>query len=129
MLIGFFFSSRGRHTRCALGTGVQTCALPIFWLQQVVGYTATEPGFVVAWIGVFAVLLSPVAAGLIGKADIRISICAGIMWMAFVSVLRSAERRVGQECVSPCRALWSPLHTNRNHRYHVVLPARVTTNT
>src|SRR3546814_4423471 len=25
----FFFSSRKRHTRCALGTGVQTCALPI----------------------------------------------------------------------------------------------------
>src|SRR3546814_10824187 len=28
----FFFSSRRRHTRCALVTGVQTCALPI-WLQ------------------------------------------------------------------------------------------------
>src|SRR3546814_10170159 len=26
----FFFSSRRRHTRCALGTGVQTCALPIY---------------------------------------------------------------------------------------------------
>src|SRR3546814_15751977 len=26
----FFFSSRGRHTRCALVTGVQTCALPIY---------------------------------------------------------------------------------------------------
>src|SRR3546814_4660931 len=25
----FFFSGRGRHTRCALVTGVQTCALPI----------------------------------------------------------------------------------------------------
>src|SRR3546814_7446938 len=28
----FFFSSRRRHTRCALVTGVQTCALPIFTL-------------------------------------------------------------------------------------------------
>src|SRR3546814_9814987 len=27
----FFFASRRRHTRCALVTGVQTCALPIFW--------------------------------------------------------------------------------------------------
>src|SRR3546814_4875923 len=26
----FFFSSIRRHTRCALVTGVQTCALPIF---------------------------------------------------------------------------------------------------
>src|SRR3546814_4632112 len=26
----FFFASRRRHTRCALVTGVQTCALPIY---------------------------------------------------------------------------------------------------
>src|SRR3546814_5905432 len=31
-LFFFFFSSRRRHTRCALVTGVQTCALPI-WTQ------------------------------------------------------------------------------------------------
>src|SRR3546814_4307529 len=38
----YFFSSRRRHTRCALGTGVQTCALPI-WRNfdfQVFRYTA-----------------------------------------------------------------------------------------
>src|SRR3546814_7779068 len=29
----FFFASRRRHTRCALVTGVQTCALPIFMLS------------------------------------------------------------------------------------------------
>src|SRR3546814_10367936 len=29
IFIIFFFSSRRRHTRCALVTGVQTCALPI----------------------------------------------------------------------------------------------------
>src|SRR3546814_6883022 len=29
MCVFFFFSSRRRHTRCALVTGVQTCALPI----------------------------------------------------------------------------------------------------
>src|SRR3546814_7254836 len=29
MLLLFFCSSRRRHTRCALVTGVQTCALPI----------------------------------------------------------------------------------------------------
>src|SRR3546814_2869673 len=29
LLVFFFFSSRRRHTRCALVTGVQTCALPI----------------------------------------------------------------------------------------------------
>src|SRR3546814_5200640 len=30
----FFFSSRRRHTRCALVTGVQTCALPISWFAM-----------------------------------------------------------------------------------------------
>src|SRR3546814_11024708 len=29
LCVFFFFSSRRRHTRCALVTGVQTCALPI----------------------------------------------------------------------------------------------------
>src|SRR3546814_16089302 len=32
MIMYFFFSSRRRHTRCALVTGVQTCALPISWI-------------------------------------------------------------------------------------------------
>src|SRR3546814_6155287 len=31
----FFFSSRRRHTRCALVTGVQTCALPIYRAEDV----------------------------------------------------------------------------------------------
>src|SRR3546814_3677140 len=31
----FFFSSRRRHTRCALVTGVQTCALPISLLKTI----------------------------------------------------------------------------------------------
>src|SRR3546814_5447529 len=33
MLVVFCFSSRRRHTRCALVTGVQTCALPISGAQ------------------------------------------------------------------------------------------------
>src|SRR3546814_6346516 len=37
----FFFSSRRRHTSCALVTGVQTCALPIYlfltWLRRACG--------------------------------------------------------------------------------------------
>src|SRR3546814_10226980 len=37
----FFFSSRRRHTRCALVTGVQTCALPILAAD---GATATLVG-------------------------------------------------------------------------------------
>src|SRR3546814_9272808 len=40
LLCCFFFSSRRRHTRCALVTGVQTCALPIWpWIAK------TQPRF------------------------------------------------------------------------------------
>src|SRR3546814_13321414 len=34
IVIVFFFSSRRRHTRCALVTGVQTCALPIYNIRD-----------------------------------------------------------------------------------------------
>src|SRR3546814_2760541 len=48
----FFFSSRRRHTRCALVTGVQTCALPILafadalrrHLSDVADFTMPEGG-------------------------------------------------------------------------------------
>src|SRR3546814_2440385 len=36
ILVLFFFSSRRRHTRCALVTGVQTCALPIFAFRRMI---------------------------------------------------------------------------------------------
>src|SRR3546814_1301018 len=41
----FFFSSRRRHTRCALVTGVQTCALPIWIIEPRVlgaGYNSIQ---------------------------------------------------------------------------------------
>src|SRR3546814_12912846 len=53
MSVDFFFSSRRRHTRCALVTGVQTCALPISlayepnerlldWLKRQVGQSRID---------------------------------------------------------------------------------------
>src|SRR3546814_3131082 len=42
ILIAFFFSSRRRHTRCALVTGVQTCALPI--CKRLVEHILNEVG-------------------------------------------------------------------------------------
>src|SRR3546814_2203468 len=40
----FFFSSRRRHTRCALVTGVQTCALPIWRRARRAGTGAVRAG-------------------------------------------------------------------------------------
>src|SRR3546814_5634983 len=42
----FFFSSRRRHTRCALVTGVQTCALPIFDDRHAERRVAKNDGYV-----------------------------------------------------------------------------------
>src|SRR3546814_5817122 len=54
-----FFSSRRRHTRCALVTGVQTCALPIcFVIGTVVG---TAAGLSLWWSPFLSRVLEPFA--------------------------------------------------------------------
>src|SRR3546814_1838189 len=78
--ICLFFSSRRRHTRCALVTGVQTCALPIC-------LTARQ---------------------LRGLRPAPSTACVTRRTMLFDT--RSEERRVGKECVSTCRSRWSPYH-------------------
>src|SRR3546814_6446221 len=103
------FSSRRRHTRCALVTGVQTCALPIFLgkveelipvlMRRVIAYREHWPEL--RHIGY--------------DLDIgRLQRCVRFgqqrddgRWAS----LRSEERRVGQECVSKCRSRWSPYHS------------------
>jgi DHA2 family multidrug resistance protein len=73
----------------AFGAFFATVVLTPLWLQQVVGYTATYSGYTVAWVGVFSVILSPFAAKLIGKVDLRYTVSAAILWMATMSALRS----------------------------------------
>src|SRR3546814_10714343 len=67
LCVVFFFSSRRRHTRCALVTGVQTCALPLWSMRTFVfGVGAAEllaSGFV---IGVALHLIGQSLAGAIG---------------------------------------------------------------
>src|SRR3546814_10787637 len=98
----FFFSSRRRHTRCALVTGVQTCALPIslcafFMLVELVERCQDAGASVLA-----------VTMEAYGDADDEIpEEDAGVTMPA---TLRSEERRVGKECVSTCRSRWSPDH-------------------
>ncbi|WP_309547068.1 DHA2 family efflux MFS transporter permease subunit [Sphingomonas sp. SUN039] len=75
----------------ALGFGAffASVVLTPLWLQQVVGYSATEAGYATAFVGVFAVIMAPFAARLVGKIDLRISVCAGISWLAAMSLLRA----------------------------------------
>ncbi len=75
----------------SLGFGAffASVVLTPLWLQQVVGYTATNAGYVVAWVGVFAVLGSPLAARLMTKVDVRFTIIAGILWLALMGIMRT----------------------------------------
>src|SRR3546814_5944874 len=84
LLCLFFFSSRRRHTRCALVTGVQTCALPI--LPFVFDHWIREMSKTKGMIEPF-----------VDRQNRE-------------GVIRSEERRVGKECVSTCRSRWSPYH-------------------
>src|SRR3546814_981850 len=92
LCICFFFSSRRRHTRCALVTGVQTCALPI-WMP-----------------------VKPLAIALdaVNRLDdvLELEADAGEDRppAELLVIARSEERRVGKECVSTCRSRWSPYH-------------------
>src|SRR3546814_2458068 len=95
--IVFFFSSRRRHTRCALVTGVQTCALPISYQLTIepLGQTVEveqEQTILDACLRQGVWLPHACCHGLCGTCK------------------RSEERRVGKECVSTCRSRWSPYH-------------------
>src|SRR3546814_7913157 len=112
-IVGFFLSIRRRHTICALVTGVQTCALPI-WLppfqpahswraissrkhcdrtwscharqfHENCGHEDNRPGH-----------------GMTSLPDPSQPLTR--------DEARSEERRVGKECVSTCRSRWSQYH-------------------
>src|SRR3546814_7938338 len=109
----FFFSSRRRHTRCALVTGVQTCALPIFrpWQQG----SAAQQEHVDAGPGALDVRPRPPAADRLAEGEVRKepdrrrrqyrrAERGPCLWRDRRD--RSEERRVGKECVSTCRSRW-----------------------
>src|SRR3546814_5376940 len=105
----FFFSSRRRHTRCALVTGVQTCALPISLMMEAVsGSGAGLSGASAIHMNVFGLHPVVVHGSDEQKARWLPRIIAGEDKACFG--VRSEERRVGKECVSTCRSRWSPYH-------------------
>src|SRR3546814_15781908 len=96
----FVFSSRRRHTRCALVTGVQTCALPIL-----VGPRRCARRF--------GVLQKRQRRGLRTRSRTAHGVISRRGACAYVQEPRSEERRVGKECVSTCRSRWSPYHSKK----------------
>jgi DHA2 family multidrug resistance protein len=59
------------------------------WLQGAMGYTATWSGYVVAWQGLFAVIMSPIVGKLVGITDPRRIYTLGVLWMGFTMLIRS----------------------------------------
>src|SRR3546814_7176740 len=103
VFVFFFLSSRRRHTRCALVTGVQTCALPIYhrssWLLSCLEQSgALDP---------HAEAGADIGGGVRG-ADVDLDRPVDPRHLA-LDPPRSEERRVGKECVSPCKSRWSPV--------------------
>src|SRR3546814_3172195 len=91
-----FFSSRRRHTRCALVTGVQTCALPIFCADGRLMEEALETARSIAANAPVSVRQAKKALNASAQMDLKNG--------------RSEERRGGKECVSTCRSRWAPYH-------------------
>src|SRR3546814_10856396 len=113
-LCEFFFSSRRRHTRCALVTGVQTCALPILNspLFGIGSTVCTVPLPKEELPTSTARPESCRAAATISEAEAEppsISTTIGALLVRSPRT-RSEERRVGKECGSTCRSRWSRYH-------------------
>src|SRR3546814_1085787 len=115
-----FFSSRRRHTRCALVTGVQTCALPIFPLAEAEQEVDRSAGLVENRLGVPALDFA-YPKGVLGSRAAQTAVRRRFRSAALATVgvnpygrtdphLRSEERRAGKECVRTCRTRWSPDH-------------------
>src|SRR3546814_3596619 len=111
----FFFSSRRRHTRCALVTGVQTCALPICLRIDIRGLGAAWPRPQIEASRMTCDSSSSSAASqdfsLISFTAFSVPLRQGVHWPQDSSSkkrMRSEERRVGKECLSTCRSRWSP---------------------
>jgi DHA2 family multidrug resistance protein len=62
--------------------------LPL-WLQTQLGYTATDAGYVLAPVGLLAILLSPLIGRMIGRVDPRYIASVAFLLFALISVMRS----------------------------------------
>src|SRR3546814_4753108 len=104
----FFFSSRRRHTRCALVTGVQTCALPILLAAMLATWLLLS-GYFEAFLLTLGAMSCVLVVAIARRMDV-VDRESFPIHLTFKLLTRSEERRVGKECVSTCRSRWSPDH-------------------
>src|SRR3546814_7761136 len=107
----FFFSGKRRNTRGALVTGVQTCALPIYFglREPAIGTGARREAILVGAVDEDECAgRAERPAGILAYARAGGSEGLSRDQRALKIGRRSEERRVGKECVSTCRYWWSP---------------------
>lgn len=59
------------------------------WLQSSQGYTATYAGYVTAFSGMSAVIVSPLVARMISRVDPRLLVFLGIFWLGVTTLMRA----------------------------------------
>ncbi|MBU6166769.1 MAG: DHA2 family efflux MFS transporter permease subunit [Alphaproteobacteria bacterium] len=72
------------------GSFFAVVVLTPLWLQSVFGYSATQAGYTVAWIGVFSVLIAPAAGLLLTRVDPRLTVCFGVVWLGLMAAWRTS---------------------------------------
>src|SRR3546814_14421284 len=120
-IVCFFFSSRRRHTRCALVTGVQTCALPIYRRQgrrrrdRPAGTRPRLPGRRGAEAGGEG---GPHQGAPLAGRPRRAARALSQPQRRLAG--RSEERRVGEEGVSTCSSRRAPYHEKNKIKHNNV---------
>jgi len=73
----------------AYGTFFGNVVLLPLWLQQYMGYTATQAGMILAPVGLLAILLTPVVGRTVHRVDPRLFVTAAFVIFAGVLFMRS----------------------------------------
>src|SRR3546814_14981101 len=128
------FSSRRRHTRCALVTGVQTCSSDLLRQAEshaaviMPGYTHLQPAqpITFGWflLGILHALerdhrrfaeiyprtnLNPLDAGAVPGTSLPIHRADTQRLLGLDALARAVVRRVWKDCVSPCESSFASL--------------------
>jgi len=83
------FSSGTITVSVVYGVFFGTVVLLPLWMQNTLGYTATDAGIASAPVGILAIILSPIVGKMLLKHDPRYIVTASCLLFAFISFMRA----------------------------------------